>query len=68
MNDSRPTRGREETPGGRHSKRNPRCGCHALELRERLAAILAELRRLDADHVDVPLTLVEGLLEDVEAA
>lgn len=68
MNDSRPTRGREETPGGRHSKRNPRCGCHALDWHERLAAIVAELRLLDADQVDVPLTLAEGLLEDVEAA
>ena len=40
----------------------------ALELRERLAAIVDELRILDADQVDVPLTLAESLLEDIEAA
>lgn len=35
-----------------------------LELRERLAAIVDELRLLDADEADVPLALAEGLLED----
>ena len=41
---------------------------HSLQIRERLAAIVDELRLLDAEDVDVPLTLPEGLLEDVEAA
>lgn len=36
-----------------------------LELRERLAAIVDELDRLDAD-VDVPRTLAEGLLEELD--
>lgn len=36
-----------------------------LELRERLAAILAEIDVLEAD-TDVPRTLALGLLEDVE--
>ena len=34
-----------------------------LELVPRLQAIVDELRLLDADHVDVPLTLAESLLE-----
>jgi transposase len=37
-----------------------------LELRERLQAICSEIEHLDAD-VDVPLTLAQGLLEDVDA-
>jgi hypothetical protein len=37
-----------------------------LDLRERLQVLLAELDVLDAD-VDVPRTLAEALLEDVEA-
>lgn len=36
-----------------------------LEIRERLAAIVDELDRLDAD-VDVPRTLAEGLLEELD--
>jgi hypothetical protein len=37
-----------------------------LELVARLQAIVYELGLLDADLVDVPRTLGEGLLEDVE--
>ena len=37
-----------------------------LELRERLAAIVDELGMLDADLVDVPRTLAEGLLEEFD--
>ena len=40
----------------------------SLDLVPRLQAIVDELRLLDADDVDSPLTLSEGLLEDVEAA
>ena len=36
-----------------------------LDLRARLAAIVDELDRLDAD-VDVPRTIAEGCLEDVD--
>ena len=74
MNAKRPAEARrEETPGGRLSKRShsrrqtPALEfADRLELRERLAAIVDELRLLDADDRDVPLTLAEGLLEDVE--
>lgn len=39
---------------------------HQLELRERLAAIVRELNQLDPDLVDVPATIAEGLLEDLD--
>lgn len=54
---------REESPGGL-PKRTPR---DRLDLVPRLQVIVDELRLLDADDVDVPLTLAEGLLEDIEA-
>ena len=44
----------------------PSSSADRLELGARLAAIVDELRLLDADDRDVPLTLAEGLLEDVE--
>jgi hypothetical protein len=63
---------REETPGGRHSKRTASPGSltardlvDRLDLRARLAAIVDELDRLDAD-VDVPRCIAEGCLEDVD--
>ncbi len=40
----------------------------ALELHDRLVVIALELDLLDADLVDVPLTLVRGLIEEIEAA
>ena len=75
MNAKRPAEARrEEAPGGRHSKRShPRRQSAAtefvvaLELRERLAAIVDEISLLDAD-TDVAHTLAVGLLEDVEHA
>jgi hypothetical protein len=44
----------------------PRQFARALDLRERLAAIVDELDVVDAD-VDVPRTIAEGLLEDVDS-
>lgn len=41
-------------------------GVIRLELRERLQAIITELDQVDAD-VDVPRTIAEGALEDLEA-
>ena len=59
--------GSAATPGRRRPERNTQLGqlVRALALRERLAAIVDELHLVDAD-VDVPRTLAEGLLEDVE--
>jgi hypothetical protein len=37
-----------------------------FELAARLQAVVDELRLLDADAVDVPLALAEGLLEELE--
>jgi hypothetical protein len=38
-----------------------------LDLLGRLRALVDELERLDADDVDVPLTIAVGLLEELEA-
>lgn len=71
-----------KAPEGAHGRRQGRCrgdyskqdglqGTVAweltdkLEIRDRLQAIIDELDRLDAD-VDVPRTLAEGLLEEID--
>lgn len=74
MNAKRPAEARrEETPGGRLSEcSQPRRQTTAvelaarLELVPRLQAIADELAVLDA--ADVPATLTEGLLEELERA
>ena len=71
MNDVSPAgRGSRRRPGGMHNEGSgdPRTTLHRLEVQARLAAIVDELRLLDTDRMDVPLTLAEGLLEDIEAA
>jgi len=55
------------TVGNRPSEHNSLDRLQDLEICERLAAIVDELKVTDAD-VDVPLTLARGLLEDIEAA
>lgn len=40
----------------------------AIQIRERVAAIVDELRVLDGHDVDLPLTLAEGLPEEIEVA
>ena len=69
-----PRRGEARGGSGReHSKRTqPRRQSTAaelvaaLELRERLAAIVDELELLDADETDVPRVLAQSLLEELD--
>jgi hypothetical protein len=75
MNDSRPTEaGREEAPGRRLSKRNPRDrrppvddGGLRWELRGRLQAVLQELDERPVDW-DVIETLLSGAVESIRTA
>jgi hypothetical protein len=63
---------REETPGGRHSKRTPGIGSLAeadqlLDVRERLVHAIDELEASEAG-IDACRALLEGLLEDFDHA
>jgi hypothetical protein len=74
MNAKRPAEARrEETPGRRCSERSADIGCDDLgdlrwELRGRLHACLAELGPSTGVDWDAVQTILEGAVEDIEAA